>query len=115
MFRDSIIAAVRTGVAALVGVLIAWLVNVGIPVPDDFQQSLNAIVVAGATLGYNLIVGLLERKVNPYFGFLLGIPKAPAYGSVGTQTPSGATPAAIDAALDYVSPEVPNAPLPPAA
>ena len=79
MFRDSIIAAIRTGVAGLVGILIAWLVNIGIAIPDDFQASLNVVIVAVIIAAYNLLVSFLERKVNPYFGVLLGVPKAPTY------------------------------------
>jgi len=113
MFRDSIIAAIRTGVASLVGIAIAWLVNLGVEVPDDFQTSLNAVLLAAIILGYNLVVSLLERRVSPLFGLMLGIPKAPAYGSVGSKTPGGATPQQVDAALDYVSPEVATTAPPP--
>lgn len=112
MFRDSIIAAVRTGIAALIGLLIAWLVGQGVDV-GALEANLNVALFALFTALYNIAVVYLEKKVHPYFGILLGIPKAPAYGSVGTATPTAA-PAAIDAALDYVSPEVVNAPLPPA-
>lgn len=111
MFRDSFIAAIRTGVAALVGILIAWLINVGIPIPDDFQASLNAVLVALITIGYNLGVGYLERRVNPMFGVLLGVPKAPAYGTVGSQTPE-TNPKAVDQALEYISPKAPDVPAP---
>lgn len=112
MLRDSLIAAIRTGVASLVGILLAWLVNVGIPIPDDFQASLNAVLVAAFVLLYNFAVGFLERKVSPLFGFLLGIPKAPAYGSIGTKTPAQDSPADVDLALDYVSPATPLSPAP---
>jgi hypothetical protein len=87
MLRDTIIAAIRTGVAAAIGIAITWLLNFGVQVPDDFASSLNLVVFGLVTAGYNLAVGLLERKVHPLFGVLLGIPKAPAYGEVGTQTP----------------------------
>lgn len=87
MLRDIIIAAVRTGVAAAIGIAITWLLNMGIEVPEDFAQSLNLVLFGLVVAGYNLAVSFLERKVHPYFGILLGIPKAPAYGSVGTQTP----------------------------
>lgn len=100
MFRDNIIAAIRTAVAALVGIVITWLFNVGVEVPADFEASLSAVLVAVITLGYNLVVGLLERRVNPYFGVLLGIPKAPAYGTVGTQTPPPQKPILDDSPVD---------------
>ncbi len=104
MFRDSLIAAIRTGVATLVGIAIAWLVNVGVAIPDDFQSSLNAVLVAAIVLGYNFAVGYLERRVNPLFGVLLGVPKAPAYGSVGTATPAPKDARSVDWALAVSQP-----------
>lgn len=113
MFRDSVIAAVRTGIAALVGLFITWLVGQGVDT-GDLGDTLNVALFGVFTALYNIVVSLLEKKVNPYFGVLLGIPKAPAYGTVGSTTPSGATPAQVQAALEYVSPEVPEANTPPA-
>ena len=110
MLRDSLIAAIRTGVAALAGLLVTYLIALGVDLPEDFAANFTAVVFILATAGYNFAVGFLERKVNPLFGVLLGVPKAPAYGSVGTKTPGGATPAAVDEALDYVSPETPASP-----
>lgn len=93
MFRDSIIAAVRTGIAALVGLLITWLVTNGIEVGPDLEADLSVALFGLFTALYNGLVILLERKVHPYFGVLLGVPKSPAYGDVGTQTPPPAQPA----------------------
>lgn len=90
--RDGIIAAVRTGVAAGVGLLITWLLNLGLEIPDGVAEQLNVALFGLVVAVYNLLVTLLERKVHPYFGVLLGIPKAPAYGDVGTQTPPPAQP-----------------------
>lgn len=93
MFRDSVIAAVRTGIAALIGLLITWLVTQGIEVGPDVEANLNVALFGLFTALYNGLVILLERKVHPYFGVLLGIPKSPAYGEVGTQTPPPVDPA----------------------
>ena len=115
MFRDSIIAAIRTGVASLAGFLVAWLLSQGIALPEEFAINFTMALTVLLTAVYNWVVILLERKVNPMFGILLGVPKAPVYGSVGTVTPETPQPAAVDAALDYVSPSVPGAELPPEA
>lgn len=79
MFRDSVIAAIRTGVAALVGFVIAFLVSKGFTFPDDFAANLNVAVLALSTAAYNWLVILLEKRVHPYFGYLLGVAKAPTY------------------------------------
>jgi len=92
MLRDSIIAAIRTGVAALVTWLLAWVLQIGVHIDPNTSHVLNVLLFGLAIAGYNFVVGLLERKVNPLFGLLLGVPKAPAYGEVGTQTPPPADP-----------------------
>lgn len=79
MLRDTIIAAIRTGVAAAVGLAIAWLVGLGVAVPDGFTQGLVVVTFGLVVAGYNAAVGLLERRVSPAFGVLLGVPRAPAY------------------------------------
>lgn len=104
MFRDSIIAAVRTGIAALVGLLITWLVGQGVDV-GDLAATLNIALFGLFTTLYNVAVSLLERHVHPMFGVLLGVPKAPAYGSVGTTTPEAKSTAAVDWALAVAQPE----------
>lgn len=87
MFRDSVIAAIRTGVAALITWLLAWAVGIGVHIDPDTSNVLNVLIFGVAMAAYNLGVGFLERRVNPLFGILLGIPKAPAYGKIGTATP----------------------------
>jgi hypothetical protein len=87
MLRDSLIAAIRTGVAVVVTFLITWLVGHGVELDPEVALSLNVALFGVLVAGYNFLVGLLERKVHPLFGILLGVPKAPEYGAVGTQTP----------------------------
>lgn len=79
MLRDSLIAAIRTGVATAVGFVVAYLVSKGFSFPDDLAANLNVVVLALATAGYNWVVILLEKHVHPYFGVLLGVPKSPTY------------------------------------
>lgn len=86
MFRDSAIGAIRTAVAAIVTWLIAWVLSIGVSVDPSTSNVLNILVFGVAMAGYNFGVGFLERKVNPLFGLLLGVPKAPAYGKIGTPT-----------------------------
>ena len=79
MFRDSVIAAVRTGVATLVGLVVAYLVSKGFELDDAFEANAVTALTVLFTALYNYLVILLEKNVNPAFGILLGIPKAPNY------------------------------------
>lgn len=79
MLYDSITAAIRTGVAALVGLLITWLLSAGVVIDDSTAASLNIALFGVVTAAYNALVIVLERKVNPWFGLLLGMPRTPQY------------------------------------
>jgi hypothetical protein len=79
MLSDTVIAAVRTGIAAGVALLLTWLLNLGIEVPAGADEMLYVLAFGLFTALYNAVVILLETKVHPYFGVLLGIPKAPTY------------------------------------
>lgn len=79
MFHDMLIAVIRTFVPSVVGTAIAWGIDHGVTVPDDVQVQLSAALVALCITLYYALVTLLERKVNPAFGWLLGVPKAPSY------------------------------------
>lgn len=77
--RDSVIAAIRTGTAAAVSWAIAWAVGVGVTIPEGFEVAANSVLFGLAAVLYNLVVSFLERKVHPWFGILVLIPKVPAY------------------------------------
>ena len=79
MFRDSMIAAIRTGVATLVGLVVAFLVAQGFELDETFQANAVTALTVLFTATYNYFVILLEKNVNPAFGILLGIPKTPVY------------------------------------
>lgn len=79
MLRDSLIAAIRTGVAAAVGFVVTYLVSKGFELPDDLKANLNVVLLTFVIAGYNWGVILLEKHVHPYFGVLLGVPKTPSY------------------------------------
>jgi hypothetical protein len=79
MFHDMLIAVIRTFVPSVVGIAIAWAIDHGLAIPEDVQMQLSAALVALCITLYYSLVTLLERKVNPAFGWLLGVPKAPTY------------------------------------
>lgn len=92
----SAIAGIRTGVAALVGLLVAFLISQGLEIPEELQAQLIGVLVVLATAAYNAGVIWLERNVSPLFGLLLGIPRTPAYAAVAPRpvkpAPSGPGP-----------------------
>lgn len=79
MFHDSFIAAIRTGVAAVVGFLVAFLVSNGFDLDDAFAVNLTMALTVFFTSLYNWLVIVMEKNVNPAFGYLLGIAKPPSY------------------------------------
>lgn len=79
MLHDSLIALIRTFVPAAIGSAIAWGASQGVVIPDDTQTQLTAALVTVCITLYYALVTLLERKVNPAFGWLLGMPKTPTY------------------------------------
>lgn len=82
MLHNSIIAAIRTGVATLVGLFIAYLVSLGFELDASVEVNLISGLTVLFTAAYNYIVILLEKHVHPYFGVLLGVPKTPTYDGV---------------------------------
>lgn len=79
------ISVLRTAVPIIVG----WVVSLGVIIGFDLEyltESLTMAITAVLTLGYYVIVRLLETYVTPKLGWLLGSPKQVVY--VG-QTPSG--------------------------
>jgi hypothetical protein len=79
MLYNAMISGIRTGVASLVGLLITWLISKGIVLSDAFEQEFVLALFTVVTVLYNAGVNYAATKWNPYFGYLLGIPKTPAY------------------------------------
>lgn len=89
MLYNALVAAIRTGIAAAVGFVIAWAVAQGVTFPEGFEEILTAGLFAGTTVAYNALVNWLTLKVHPFFGYLLGVPKTPEYLAVAAQLPDG--------------------------
>jgi len=81
MLSDSLIALIRTGVPAVVGTVIAFLIDRGVNISDDQVTALSAALIPLCISVYYALGTYLERNVNPSFGWLLGNPKAPTYDS----------------------------------
>ena len=70
---DTIVSLIRTYVPVLVGTILAFLANKGF----EIEVNQNAVVAVVIALYYALARAL--EKWKPIFGFLLGVPKEPAY------------------------------------
>ena len=78
---------VRTYVPWLAGVIITFLVSLGVPLDPEVQPALLALLMLAASAAYYWIARLLETHVSPKFGWLLGLAKTPVYGAeVGVTT-----------------------------
>lgn len=79
MLSDAMIGLIRTFVPTVIGTAIAWLTTQGVFLDTAVQEQLSAAFVGLCVALYYGVVTLLERKVNPAFGWLLGYAKAPVY------------------------------------
>lgn len=79
-----LISAIRTGIPALVGFVVSWLVARGIDVPSSVRDWLIGIIMFGTLMGYYLLVRWLEIKW-PKIGILLGVPTMPTYFGAKTK------------------------------
>jgi hypothetical protein len=72
------LSIVRTFVPPIVAVIITWATGLGATLDD---ATATAFVTAVITAAYYLVVRVLEVYVAPWFGWLLGAARAPAYKS----------------------------------
>lgn len=66
---------VRTVVPAIMALLITAGLRVGIEIPDSIEAVITTVVMAV----YYAIIRLLETRVGPAWGWLLGYARAPEY------------------------------------
>lgn len=78
--KELIISLIRTFVPVLVGQIMTWLAAIGIL---DTTGEISAQLIASFTLLfttlYYALVRVLETKLSPKWGWLLGAAKAPEY------------------------------------
>jgi hypothetical protein len=79
--NDTIVSLIRTWVPVVVGTLIAYLANRG------FNIDINQNAVVAATIAIYYALARAAEKKWPALGWLLGVPKEPAYeGTPGPPT-----------------------------
>jgi hypothetical protein len=79
--NDTIVSLIRTWVPVAVGTVIAFLANRGF----DIELNQNAVVAIVIALYYAL--ARAAEKQWPALGWLLGVPKEPAYQGTPPVTP----------------------------
>jgi hypothetical protein len=77
--NELVTSFIRTVVPLLVGSIIAWMVSIGVELPENASQSLSGALTVLFTTAYYLMARVLEVKVSPKFGALLGSANKPAY------------------------------------
>lgn len=75
---DTIASLTRTYVPYLVGLVIGWLVTVGVTLPEEAKGALVALLSFLIGSAWYALARLLESKW-PSLGWLIGYPVQPAY------------------------------------
>lgn len=70
---------VRTYVPWLVGVLIGFLVSLGVPLDPEVEVQITLALMLVASFLYYFLARIFELYVSPKLGWLLGLPKQPTY------------------------------------
>ncbi len=76
--NNLVISWIRTNVPYAVSAIVAWLLTLGVEMSPESQAGLIAFLTWAIGSAYYLVVRKLER-VNPKFGFLLGVASQPKY------------------------------------
>ncbi|MFA5898137.1 MAG: hypothetical protein WC829_03375 [Hyphomicrobium sp.] len=70
---------VRTYVPWLAGVIIGWLISLGVPLDPDVEVQVTLALMGVASILYYFLARVFEIWVKPKFGWLLGLAKSPTY------------------------------------
>lgn len=77
--KDLFDSLVRTYVPWIVGVVLGWLVSLGIPLDPEVEPQLTVAIMGIVTFIWYALVRVFEVYVSPKFGWLLGLGTAPEY------------------------------------
>lgn len=72
---------VRTYVPWLAGVLIGWLISLGVPLDPEVEVQVTLALMGVASVLYYFLARVFEIYVSPKLGWLVGLPKQPTYES----------------------------------
>ena len=74
-----IIGTIRTFVPTVVGIALTFLFDKWGLDLAQYSDQITLLVTGFVVSAYYILATTLERKVNPFFGWLLGIPRPPEY------------------------------------
>ena len=96
-----VMSLVRTFVPVVVGSVLAWFATKGIVADPSLETALTVALTGALTFVYYTVVRLLEVKVSPWWGNLLGTKNSPDSYSPG-RPPLDAAPAEEDGLAEDV-------------
>lgn len=70
---------VRTYTPWLAGIVIGWLVSLGIPLDPEVAPQITALLMLVASMLYYFLARVFETYVSPKIGWILGLAKSPTY------------------------------------
>lgn len=70
---------IRTYVPWLAGVIIGWLVSLGIPLDPEVEVQVTLTLMGAASMLWYFLARVFEIYVSPKLGWLLGLAKQPTY------------------------------------
>lgn len=73
---------VRTYVPWLAGVVIGWLISLGVPLDPEVEVQVTLALMGAASTLWYLLARIFELYIHPKFGWLIGLPKQPLYENV---------------------------------
>ncbi len=76
---------VRTYVPWLAGVIIGWLISLGVPLDPDVEVQVTLTLMGAASVLWYAIARVFELYVHPKLGWLIGLPKQPLYDKQAVQ------------------------------
>lgn len=76
---------VRTYVPWLAGVIIGWLVSLGIPLDPDVGVQVTLLLMGVASIVYYAVARIFALHVSPKLGWLIDLPKQPIYDVTSTK------------------------------
>lgn len=84
--KQAILASlIRTAVPVIVGAVVGLLVKVGM---EDLAPVVENAATTIITVAYYAVARVLEERVGPAWGWLLGYAKAPSYTPAAPTAPS---------------------------
>lgn len=75
---------VRTYVPWIAGVVLGWLISLGVPLDPEVEVQLTLALMGLSSLLYYFLARIFEIYVSPKLGWLIGLPKQPLYEALPT-------------------------------